>query len=230
MKSSVIVVEGPDDLAALREVFQRVLACPQSKGGRFCWPDGDMETEVLVSRSKSRIPQTVREQIARVPLPVIQVGVCFDPDKDSCDKAMLWLTAACDLPAAWDANGVCQVAVDGRTVDVVALPWDFGPIFDELEDLRNLERVALAVLARVDPTEGKLIEELLLKLRTADKRVNWKTAFRLWAAVRYADSDPDTGGAMAKVFGQDDAVRTALNAVLNETVFLGRLKRFAGTS
>jgi len=239
MKQSLIVVEGPDDVAALREVFQRRFGwrkakdqTPPAKGEHpFQWPDA--ETTVLVAQGKPDIPKrivaTIRD-IETAERHYSQLGICFDPDTHTGPAALDWLVKECQLAGNWNADGICPVSIsDGSVVDVIALPWDLGPIFNELADFRNLERVALAVLAKTDVAEGELITELLKKVQSAGRKVSWKTAFRLWAAVRYADKDPDTGGAMAQVFGQDEAARTSLDSVLCNSVFLSRLKRFAGT-
>lgn len=236
MKQSLIVVEGPDDLAALRELLDRRFG-GQKKGQvatrehSFVWRD--LETRIIMSNGKDHMPELVHQRIRDLPTALFQftqMGICFDPDRHSDAQILQWLGSVSGASAAWDKDGGCPVSIGDRAVDVIALPWDIGPIFDDLEDFRNLERVALAVLAKSDTSEGALIEELLKKVQSAGKKVSWKTAFRLWAAIRYADKDPDTGGAMAHVFGQDEAVRTALDSVLCNSVLLSRLKKFAGTA
>ncbi|MGD0090551.1 MAG: hypothetical protein ABSE73_11580 [Planctomycetota bacterium] len=234
MKQSLIVVEGPDDLAALRELFDRCFGA--QKGGAvaarehaFRWKDA--ETRILMANGKDKMPNLIAHRIRDLPSadwPFTQMGICFDPDRHPDEQVLTWLRKNCKVEAPWNADGMCQARVADMNLEIVALRWDLGPVFDQLKDLRNLERVALAVLAKTDPSEGKLIEELLEKVDSAKKPISWKTAFRLWAAIRYADSDPDTGGAMAHVFGQDQATRNALASVIEDSVFFSRLKRFAG--
>ncbi|MCY3024233.1 MAG: hypothetical protein NTW87_35095 [Planctomycetota bacterium] len=240
MKYNLIVVEGPDDLAAIRELFQRrygpvktegVHVAPgQPRTARFAW--SDVETQVMVAMDKRRVAVRVKEQMQAIPTsdrPYCQIGVCFDPDEHDDGTVHAWLREECGVPDATPGDGVYRATCGNAKVDIVPLPWDLGPMFDELKDFRNLERVALAVLAKTDAGEGKLIEELLEKVRSANKNISWKTAFRLWAAIRYADCDPGAGGAMAQVFGQDEQARQALETVLKDSPFLVRLRRFAGS-
>jgi len=242
MRYSLIVVEGPDDLAAIRELFLRPPLGPSKtqllpsvpgmpRRATFRWADA--ETEVWVALDKQRVAERVVEQVKAASTsakPFCQIGVCFDPDEHNEEQVRAWLLKECGAREAKPADDSCELVSEDANVSIVALPWDAGRPFDRLENLRNLERVAIEILNRVEKEEGNLVDQFLEVLQSKKKHTSWKTAFRLWAAIRYADRDPDTGGAIGQVFGQDEAVRGALTSVIEGSVFLTRLKRFAGAA
>jgi len=255
MTTNLIVAEGKDDLAALREILKRCLggAIRKEKGGgrfepqyppgnlpphdRVVWSSGDVvaaETHLLAALGRDvlgkRVAEQVKTQRADAP-PLNLVGISFDPNGWTSEQCVAWAEGELrkqGLVLTSAAEGFAVAPPCG--IAIVLLPWDLGTSFDELDaKLRNLERVALEILRQTDPAEAQLVDQFLAVLREKKKPISWKTAFRLWAAFRYADRDPGSG-AMDQVFGQDKCVHAALDAVLKDTPFLRRLALFAGTS
>ena len=240
MSSRLILCEGVDDLAALREVIAR--DCRRTGAGRsdrfrkgdirsFQFLDGDRPPVHLVSvDGKGKFPERLSFFIANPSLddPFDVIGVCFDPDSQTKMQASAWIRKKC-IPQGAETSKTehgFRVTLDERVTEVVPLPWCLGEVFDQLEDERNIERVALSILQDGAESESKLIDELLTHLRENQVETSWKTAIKLWNAVRLPASDGP--GFLAQVFGQDDCLRASKNSLLEGTPLLASLKYICG--
>ena len=240
MTSGLIVVEGPDDLSALREIFQRLLGgqvapithSEKYRGSLLVWPRDDASNErevrILVAGSRDQVPLVAREQLigtATAASPNSYLGLCIDPNGQDHAQLQAWLKAGMQAPSIGQTETVdgLECVIGSRSVQVVYLLWDLGSLFDRLSDERNLERVAVEILQKTQPQEGAMVDGFLQTLQAQGMKTTWKTAFRLWAAIRYPDK-----GAMDQVFGQDNGVRAAVSEVLATSVLFRRLSLFAG--
>lgn len=110
---------------------------------------------------------------------------------------------------------------------VVPLPWIAEtPIFDDLPDLQNLERVLVGALHVAHPERSNVIEGWLNEVSERGWGQNWKTAAKLWHAVVYPKAEM-----YDKVAGQDHAVGAKLVEILQGTLLWSGLERaFAPSS
>jgi len=235
MKCSLLVVEGPDDLVAIRSLLKHIFGgevheatdvfTREDRSSKLVWVDAIVY--ILIGRDKDRAAERLINQLNLTPppdIPFTQVGSFFDPDSQSDDEARAWLK--CKL----ESKGVSLTGtedgnfVTAQTIPVLCCLWNLGDRFNDLDDQHNLERVAIEILNVSTVAEAEIILGFLCTLSEKSKRISWKTAFRLWSAMRYPDN-----GAMEQVFGQDESVRTSIGTVLKDSQLLTSLKRLAGT-
>lgn len=234
MSRALVIVEGPDDLRALREILHRSFGLRVRKDmeKRFeqCPLVSEDETRfVHLANGKNRRSAGLRavEAITEYHMADYdRVGLVFDPDHH---KDIEWCEWCGNLLRGIEhevGEPVWTVRHDRAEIPFVPVAWDAGPSFAGLpEKLRNLERVALAIAHNAVPEDTALVQRFLDMLREAGRKVTWKTAFRLLHALRKPDSD---AGIVDQVFGQDPKLRGCVDEILQSTRLWTRLSYLAG--
>jgi hypothetical protein len=207
MKPCAIVVEGPDDLAAVRALVRHA-------GARV---EGSIHAEtrspLMVTMHASTIPiYAARGKKLELPQRVLDaaagtallrpdvVAVCFDPDDipEASEFAFFaenFETARGARAGALDANQRFEIA--GRSVQVLPAPWRLeAPVtVDPLPPHQNLERVLLTGVLRALDNDARAawVVGSLASLTTIVTDHGWKRAFRLSsAALRPAEAFVDS--------------------------------------
>ncbi len=255
MVTSLLVVEGRDDVAALTEILHREMNfqvlpetqvvnerpphLPSFSGARYFRREGDDHwCVVLNGRDRNRAADRIREEIEEH-LPdeepsFDRIGLVFDPDRDDADASQNWLQSRVLAPLgnafqiqpdAWRF----RIEYQSKTVDLVPIAWDAGGMFDHLPDERNIERVAIGILQACQDQTAQEDRELLLdflrQLQQRSQPTSWKTVFRLLNAICNPAVED---GFMAQVFGQDRPLRTGVRSVLQSTTLWERLTFVTG--
>lgn len=236
MRPILLLVEGPDDLAAFRELLLRRYGfTKRGRSERFPgarseqYSQGtELELHLVAAEGRQGVAAVASKQIEEPSLdaPFLRIGINFDPNGQSDDEWMAWVRRCC-LPsnATVSQAGVALCVQTGSPcTEVVPIPWDLGPVFNALDDRRNLERAVLGILDAAGSPEGELVRSLLAAIRDADFPTTWKSAVKLWNAIRKPDAD--TVGFVAQVFGQDHALEQSLSSLLDGSDFLNRLEYF----
>jgi len=85
----IILCEGPDDVAILREVLRRRFGCSEPSGNKvdhvtLRTDSGQLLELIRVRRAKSQLAAMATSLIASATLdsPLERLGVCFDPDEE----------------------------------------------------------------------------------------------------------------------------------------------------
>ncbi|MEW6278836.1 MAG: hypothetical protein AB1758_09455 [Candidatus Eremiobacterota bacterium] len=220
---NLLLVEGADDRAAVREILTRHLQLSKVRSDIFTMPEradafrgqAVVLHVLVVDEGKTKLGQRLTEQIPTGRW--TRIGLVFDPDHDddvACDR---WFQRL--LPPGPTTATPLGVRLDDSGIEVLALPWKLGAVFDQLEaGWHALERVGLEILSRADPEEAKLVDEMLGVLRREGRSAGWHEAFRLWHAVRAPKS-----GWVDKVFGQDPGLRQKAVETMAGSKFLDKL-------
>lgn len=231
-----IVCEGIDDLRAIRGIAQRCYGYTRWMGeaGRFRGQSEvlrvegeDRVVEIANGRDRLRAAREARELLRESDGHIGAVGLLIDPDKDNDASLRAFVDAEALHELEWrpDASLAHVVHVEsafGETTPFTWLGWDTPRSFDGLpDDVRMLERTAIAILQDARPDDAGLVLQLLQALQDAGRATSWKTAHRLFNAVMKPATEV---GFVDQVFGQDKRTRTHLPAVLAETVLGERLR------
>lgn len=242
MIHSLLITEGKDDVRALREIFIRELgfSITRNQSPLFARTEETIETQepacrlvIFAAGDRGRAAARSREVIVEGKLirnGFTRLGVVFDPDDDHDDAWRSWIDSKV-LDEAWDVRELphaYQVATGTGTIDLIPIPWDAGPVFDELNaNLRSIERVAIGVLQEASREDSELVLKLLDQIQTSGRKISWKTAFRLLNAIRKPETED---GFFAQVFGQDRELRSSVRKVLESTELMTRLQIVGGLS
>ena len=233
MSRALVVVEGMDDVRALREIFCRCfdMRVQRDAPRRFDIPplaseDGARTVYLVNGKNResagTRAVEAIQERFVS---DYDRIGLVFDPDHHEDVQWRAWCSHLLVHMTCEVGDEVWTVRHGEDEVPFVPVPWDAGDSFDALDGkLRNLERVALAVAHRAVPEDTALVDQFLSILRTAGRKVSWKTAFRLLHALRKPDSD---AGIMDQIFGQDRALRACVAEILDATRLFRRLRYLA---
>ena len=234
MSRFVLFCEGPEDLAALREVILRQFAFAKpvpSLPPPIPVLVGELRRERLVKADLSLdlIIAGDRERVGRLAAdlasydspqdPIARIGLSFDPNGSNEPLWREWLEGSLQALRLSRAGWVYAAQPEGRTaLEVVPLPWSWpGPVVYGLGDSHCLERVAVDLLGEASPVHhqrlGRWIDEL--RAEPGATAPTWKTAARLWNALAL----PDVAGAgfYAQVFGQNPATASVLGSKLAAT-------------
>jgi len=159
-------------------------------------------------------------------MPPARIGINFDPNGQTDAEWRKWLLKECGPQGASvsEAGESLVFDVGGTQTEVVPIPWDFGGVFEKLEDKRALERGILAVMAAAAPDDARLVESLLDRIQAESRQATRTSAVKLWNAVRRPDMD--TVGFVAQVFGQDHELERPLSSLLAGSGFLKGLECF----
>lgn len=243
----VIICEGPEDLAALRELlirqwgFEPKRSWPPPAGEIRLQPmaRGEVDLDVRAAGSRSHLishwPTFIRTSSESNT--VRTLGLSFDPNGDAEQR---WRRTVFEDP--WGSPPMQRDGEDylacraegpqGPMVRVVPLPWSSSaPDFDKLDATTDgvpkqcLERLLVAAANARDAQRGAMIARWLDELQQ-DAGVSWKTAARLWHAVLF----PEVGVAdmATKAFGQDADLWSYLAPLLEASSLWSGLERMLG--
>ena len=237
MSRRTIFCEGPDDLAALREIATRLLGATVLHGmptggasleriAQLQLEEGTVEVKAGGGKSElARRGALYLETLPPVP-DIVQVSLLFDPDDEPVERffasvpraihehAPSWtLVDAPERAGCWRAT-----RQEGESIVVAAVAW-WGDVevLDGLSDAQSLERVILSVARRALSEE-----ELAFLVRVLEgihalpgRRPTWKAAVHVLCALTDAKTP---GHAMAQRFlGQNKSFRPHVEGTLGET-------------
>jgi hypothetical protein len=242
MIHSLLITEGKDDVRALREIFIRELgfSITRNQSPLFARTEETLKAQehacrlvIFAAGDRGRAAARSREMIVEGKLirnGFTRLGVVFDPDDDGDDAWRSWIDSHI-LDEAWDVTELpdgYQVTTDTGKIELIPVPWDAGPVFDELdESRRSIERVAIGVLQEASREDSELVLKLLDQIQKSGRKISWKTAFRLLNAIRRPETED---GFFAQVFGQDRELRSSVRTVLESTELMTRLRTVGGLS
>lgn len=236
MSKRTIFCEGPDDLAALREVATRLLGATSLRGvptggasldriARFELEGSTIE--VKAGGGKSQLAQRGALYLETLPPApgVAQISLLFDPDDDPVasffasvppmvrDHAPSWtLTDEPSKAGCWRASR------DGDDpVVLAAVAWwgDVG-VLDGLSDTQSLERLILSVAQRaVSAEELAFIVDVLEGIHALpNRRATWKAAVHVLCAL--TDTKTPVHAAAQRFLGQNKSFRPHVADALGE--------------
>lgn len=210
MTRRLVLCEGPDDVAALRELALYVFKAIAEKQSIAGTPGGEPRTqklragqiaiEIKASRAgKSGLIKMIGESLAALgpqdgppeEAKVRRIAAVFDPDEEpvtAFHKGVASSVAreAPDWRLVQVGSGTWLARrMPGERVQVRAIPWRApGPVVDGLADHQNLERLLCAVAKAAYPAEAAIVERWLTEITTVSgKTPKWKAALHLWCAL-----------------------------------------------
>lgn len=242
MSKALLLTEGVDDVRALTEIFTRELSLETRRGGQTPqfsrderWFDSDdLSRQVVVVCGNGRDPAatTLREHLREGKVRRLgfdRVALVFDPDDHSDVQWREWFTH--EVLEPWDIEATdlgYSVSMQDASVAVLPIPWDSGALFDDLSDAKRcVERVAMQILSGTDEKDTAMVLKLLEILQADGRKTNWKTAFRLFNAIRKPSVE---AGFFSTVFGQDKGLRSGIKPTLESTLMWPRLAFVAGVA
>jgi len=219
----LVLVEGPDDVAALLEIGKRMFGA--TAGGVPGVPSR-MERDATLTvgaatiavrsakNAKDGLPEAVMRAVDQLP-PLVagdearhdRVAFVFDPDGDPpnafVDRVHGALGALSSVASPWsiarDASGdrwnLSRAGEEPLALRGVAWRAD-GLTLGGLDDLQNLERLLCRVLGAAYPALEPMVARWLGEVRAARppaKAIKWKAAVLLWAALVDEGATSDAG-------------------------------------
>jgi hypothetical protein len=247
----IILCEGPDDLAALRElgIFLyggKALKIGPSSGGageerKVRLQAGTAVIDLVLvpnKDGKTGLPKGLAEQLHAVPPigpqpdegDVALLATVFDPDSSSEAEfhGQIQQAIAGGAPA-WTLNiereGVWSAHRGSETLTVHCVAWRGpGPVVDALPDHQNIERLLCAIAARAYPQEATLVERWTGEITTLrkPKAQRWKVALHLWCAL-VCDKASEHSAA-ARFLHQDATCKPHVETTLGEVGLVEALR------
>lgn len=203
-----VLCEGPDDVAALRELSISLFGATVLRRPTTAGPAGESrqlyltvgQNEIVVTacrNGKSGLPGLLVAQLSQMPIKdrpedpyFLQcITVLFDPDDEPSEMMYARLAEEVSAKAtAWRLEGrpgdwSAHRNTD-ETVSVRAIPWRSpGDVVDGLPDKQNLERLLCHVAATAYPNEARIVERWLGEIPRGKQEPSWKAALHLWCAL-----------------------------------------------
>ncbi len=207
-----ILTEGPDDVAALTELFIRTgrvgtarpinsaaasTATTRDRMHHLTAYTADKKTKsgtikIVAVVNESTLPTKIATEIASLSIndpgaPERRFALVYDPDVKTPSQFEDAVHAALTVGApAWTLakNGPRWTLTRfGETISLTAIPWCCdGPVLDSLPNVQNLERVLCAILAETYPAGVAYIEAWLEEIRDFRKELEI-TAVPTWKAA-----------------------------------------------
>lgn len=211
MSQRLVLVEGPDDVAALRELGTRLFLAKKKEqaskpGARrkeaFISPSGISIELSIGLNAKDGLPKAVLQAVNGLPAQISgdearteKMAVFYDPDADKpgdfearIDKELKALASSWKVqkntPGHWLLRRDQEEAIELR-----AIAWKgAGALLDGLPDEQNLERLICQIMGSAYAGEQQRIETWLTAIQGARpllklKAPKWKAATLLWAAL-----------------------------------------------
>jgi len=228
MPTFAIVAEGPDDLAAIRELLRRAGG---DVGGTIHEANRSplkaklrgQDVHVWAARGKkAELPQrTIDAAEGTAGTRPDVVAVCFDPDASPRDTEFEFFGPKFEEvrheragPLSVGPNPSFQIS--GRTVRIVPAPWRLEPMptFAFLPHEANLERVLITGVLRsaIADSLTDWASQATSSLVGLASKHGWKRAFRIWNAALAPTSE-----AFVDALLQHDDVRATCLATLQES-------------
>jgi hypothetical protein len=217
----LLLCEGPEDLAALREILHVHFSAtrteepnPNSSSKVEQWSVGGKTIRLINALDRQRVLRFAVELITSDSPsdPIEWVGLSFDPNGDDEARWRAWLEKGLQrlnlrrTGSSYEANPPERIPLG-----IIPLPWlSTGPVHYGLSNSQCLERCAIDALSATYPNHHRRVEKWINELRTEQPAhpPSWKTAARLWNAL----SLPDVSGQgfYSQVFGNHEPLRLAI--------------------
>jgi len=194
-----IVVEGPDDVVAVRELLRASegggdLKLPPEARRSEAWRAvcDAVDIAVFPALGKSKLPQRAMDALLSDPRPD-RIAVCFDPDDQPPDRDLKFFRDA-DLPLT-RRDDRRYLANRRHEAEIIAAAWRAENLdrFAGLDDHHCLERVLIAGLLTRDVGQSVRLADWAT---TSTKRLlelvrdrGWKRAARIWSAALTPKTD-----------------------------------------
>jgi hypothetical protein len=248
----LFICEGPDDLAALRELFILIYEATVIKTGKPLPAAGearsqmlrvkDQEIELIASPgAKSGLGDMAalllegapRGDWTTDPAAIKWVCVVYDPDEQDENAYCAELSAAIERRArSWNVR---QVSTGEWTAErgpfervlIRAIPWRGpGPVADSLADKQSLDRLLCAVAARAFPDDALMVNKWLMELNTLGKNPGWKAALHLWCAL--VEEKASELNAPVRFLHQNPTCKPHVRGIVEEVSLLNDLTSLLG--
>lgn len=199
-----IVVEGPDDMFAVRALLRRFDGGGDLKEtSKNEWRAACADVDVVLLRAEGKGDLARRAaQSATAGTRPDRLAVCFDPDGDPPNKEFAFFEKAAGKELERDGNTLRLKIDKQRRVEVLPAAWRADDLerFDGLPDHHCLERVLISGLIswdRAQPTSvGRWAEDATKAIFDALPTHGWKRAFRIWNAALKPDAEAFVDGAL----------------------------------
>jgi hypothetical protein len=251
VSARLVLCEGPDDLAALRQIATQEFQAVSIKTARgsgaglareaVLQTPGGIRVRILGKEGKSSLPELAAAELNGLPaqgaepaeLRLSQIAIVYDPDgqtetafKDEVAKALKDGASAWTIEAT--AGGFLAKRNADEVIDIRLSAWKGpGPVFDGLADLQSLERLICAVAAQAYPEEAKTVVKWLDEIATQKgKPPKWKGAVHLWCAIIEPAAGEET--APVRFLGQNKACRPFVRPSLQAVALVECLKPILG--
>jgi hypothetical protein len=247
-----VICEGPEDVAALREIAMFLFACEVEKKNpsygpaglerRMTLKRGDLTIEIVATaNAKSGLAKTASLKLEGLipgnrsddPASVGQIAVIFDPDECGAPVFFESLSKVVGEGApSWKLDefhpGVWTARRDGfEPVELRAIPWRApGGVVDSLPDSQNLDRLCCAVAREAFLEDSEMVIRWLEELAVKKKRIGWKSALHLWCAI--VDEKAGEITAAARFLHQNKACRPKVRPILEGVSLLKDLEAIFG--
>lgn len=253
MSLRVVMVEGPDDVNALREIATRHLGAVKSsrkpqnpRAAAFDTASGQTVEVHPVENAKSALPKTFASRLRGRPATtpedsehLTHLAILYDPDEDRPTNKLA-LDVAREIertPQGWQLTPIEDATVDAWTakrsdaerIELRVIPWTApGPAYGGLVDGQNLDRLLNHVAALTYPSELATVDAWLTLIHERRdalslKAPKWKAATLLWAAL-VDDQAVTDAGIHARFFGQHGACVPHVKAALEATKLWDELR------
>lgn len=217
----LVLVEGPDDVAALIEIGRRKFRAGQ--GGAPTAPRlertsqlrlGDVTIALRSAPSgKDSLPEAVTKAFEQLPPQVAgdearhdRLAFVFDPDGDApdafVDRVHTALSGLASVASPWEVTREAPERwllrrAGEEAVALRGIAWRAdGPTLGGLDDFQNLERLLCRVLGSAYPDLEPKVATWLGEIRAVrgpTKALKWKAAVLLWAALVDEAATSDAG-------------------------------------
>jgi hypothetical protein len=247
----LVYCEGPDDIAALRELLVRFFGAsveptvtalpPAGRQRKQCLRIGAQLLELhAVPEAKSGLWCAAAKLLGGLPRVKMtddpdgigRIWVVYDPDGQGADAFCRAIAPAFEKHASqWKltpggrADWVAE-RDPGERVSLAAIAWRAPDgVVDGLADTQSLDRLVCAVAARAFPEESRVVHRWLDELTASGKRPGWKAALHLWCAVVEQKANEDT--AAVRFLGQNRLCEAHARGALEEVSLLKDLASLA---
>lgn len=217
----IVLCEGPDDLAALREISTFVFktkprrtAASASPGGQPRRMSLDCQSgsvvDIVSGAAKNGLPKLLADQLASMvpysdgePEWSTDIGIVFDPDNEAPESGFIPSLAAAisESASGWtvserlaNQDWIATRSTEER-VRLHPIPWrGTGAPLDSLGNEQSLERLLCSMAAKAYPDQVALVARWLDEFPSGSKK-SWKGAVHLWCALVESDQNEATAPA-----------------------------------
>lgn len=254
MTRRLVLCEGPDDVAALREIALRrfgaashahrtVGSAGRPTGARLSTPAG-VALDILCPgvdepKGKSALPTLLARRLHLLDGQTggsdgtELVAVVYDPDAADASRFVAEVLESIGRIAPerrLDVRGShwWDAVQEADIVAVHVVGWRSpGEILDGLPDSQSLERMMSEVAGRAYPDLRTVVERWLTEMSARHSlKVSWKSAVHLWCAM--VEAKADEHNAPARFLGQNKLCDAHVGAVLSEASLLSDLRPLLG--
>jgi len=249
----LFVCEGPEDLAALRELFILLYEATTVKStGVPLLAAGEArrqqlrvqhrQIDLIASQTgKSGLGDMAAQLLetaprgdwATDPEAIEWICIVYDPDEPDENAYCTELLAAIERRAQSWRIGLVSIGEwtaergPGELVRVRAVPWRApGAVADRSADKQSLDRLLCSVAARAFPEDARIVERWLMELNELGKHPGWKAALHLWCAL--VEQKASESNAAARFLRQNSICRPHVRGIVEEVSLLHDLTLLLG--